>query len=82
MKLPSCHFHNYYLLFELSEEWSEVRFRLGVSCTGQFTLDTSLHVVFSAVEIFGPNAKKKLQPKEMWMLKHENSLDKSQIGVI
>lgn len=60
----SSQFRNYYLLFELSEKWSEVRLSLGVSCTGQFALHASLHVVLSAVEIFGPNAKKKLQTKE------------------
>lgn len=58
-------FHNYYLLFELSEKWSKVRLGLGVSCTGQFALHTSFHMFLSAVELFGPNAKKKLQNKEM-----------------
>lgn len=58
-------FHNYYLLFELSEKWSKVWLGLGVSCTGQFALHTSLHMFLSAVEIFGPNAKKKLHNKEI-----------------
>lgn len=58
-------FHNNYLLFELSEKRSKVRLGLRVSCTGQFALHTSLHVILSAVEIFGPNAKKKLQNKQM-----------------
>lgn len=61
----SSQFRNYYLFFELSEKWSKVRLGLGVSCTGQFALHASLHVVLSAVEIFGPNAKKELQNKEL-----------------
>lgn len=56
--------YTHYLLSELPKKWSEVRFSLGVGRTGQLALHTSLHVVLSAVQIFGPNTKKKLERKK------------------
>lgn len=60
----SSHVHNNNLLLELPEEWPEVRLRLGVSGAGQFSLDPALHVILSAVEIFGPNAQKELENRD------------------
>lgn len=54
----------FYLLFEFAEERSEVGLSLGVCCTGQFALNASLHVVLSAVKIFGPNSQQKLKTEK------------------
>lgn len=56
-----CSSHKNYLLPELPEERFEVRLCLRVCRTGQLALNAALHVVLSAVQIFGPNAKKKLE---------------------
>lgn len=53
--------HKPYLLPELPKKRFEVRFGLGVRGTGQFPLNTALHVVLAAVQIFGPDTEKKLE---------------------
>lgn len=53
-----------YLLPELPEKRFEVRLGLGVGCTGHLALNPSLHVVLSAVQIFCPNTKKKLEKQQ------------------
>lgn len=58
--------HKCYLLPELPEERLQVRLCLRVGCTGQLPLHTALHVVLPAVQIFGPNTKKKLEPNRNW----------------
>lgn len=45
---------------KLSEKGSEIGLSLLLSSTVQFALYTALHIIFSGIQFFSPNTKKKL----------------------